>query len=958
MTAELLPTGVRVATLSSAQERLWLIEQSAPGSPMYSVPLFLRWTEPVDVAALRVALDGLVARHDVLRTTYERRGDQVVQVVAGQHPMPVEVVDDPLSPHEVRQDAVRRCRIGFDLARTPPARCVVWRATGAVLLLIHHIAVDGWSLVPLFEDLAELYRTGRAAAPVDELRYVDYAQWDRQVSADPVVREELRRRADALVAAPGPARLGGARPVAATPEGARPGGQAGFDLDAELVAAAERVAKQTRSTPFVVFLAAYLETLRRWADRTEFVIGTSTVNRPHPALERMAGFFVNTVPMILRCPDGGTFRDLVAANRTEAFASLRHQRLPFDQLVAEVAARGTSRRGLADIVFAYQNFPAPGIDEPLWTTELLPTGTAKADLLLIVEMTTDGARGTNCARGTLEFATDRYPEQLGPRFVADYLAVLDAVLADPDRPLADVRVPNGPLAAPRPPAEPVLAGRGAPPPADVRRTAANLFRTALSTVDGLAVGRIGDDDNFFALGGNSLLAIAMLGDARVAPREFLADPTVTGLARLLTREPAPAAVAEPPADRPLTSAQERMWLQDRMPHLRAAYLVPSIVEFGPGVDTGRLAAAVDRVLAHHPALRSRFRLDRAAKRVVRAEGSAARTTVTDVTGWPRDKLADHVTTGSWTPFALADEAPARAELLVDDDRCVLVFCAHHLVLDGASRQVVFDQIGAAYRGDPLAAADAPAPPPPPADAAELITALAGAPTDIALPHDRPRGARQSIEAGSVRRRLGPARTAQLRKAAADAGCSLFLATTALVAGTLARHTAQRDFVFVFPWSQRPGAATDVVGMFVNTVPIRVDLTGARTWRDALERAAAAGAIGYRGADVPFDEVAAALHPARDLGRPPVTPVYVDATDTTPRPPDLGAAARLWPLPALKAKYEMEFTAVDSGDGLEFDLAYLTGLFDAATAGAVADTLLACATALADDPRSPLAEETR
>ncbi|MEU5261586.1 condensation domain-containing protein [Amycolatopsis sp. NPDC021455] len=949
MTAELVPTGVPVAALSSAQERLWLIEQSAPGSPLYSVPLFLRWTEPLDVAALRVALDGLVARHDVLRTTYERRGDRVVQVVAEQHAMPVEVVDDPLSPEEVRQDAVRRCRIGFDLARTPPARCVVWPATGTVLLLIHHIAVDGWSLVPLFEDLAQLYRTGRATAPADELRYVDYAQWDRQVSADPVVCEELRRRADALAAAPGPARLGGARPVAATPEGARPGRQVVFDLDAELVAAAERVAKQTRGTPFVVFLAAYLETLRRWAERTEFVIGTFTVNRPHPALERMAGFFVNTVPMILRCPDGGTFRDLVAANRAEAFASLRHQRLPFDRLVAEVAARDAGRRGLADIAFAHQNFPAPNIDEPLWTSELLPTGTAKADLLLIVETTATGARGT------LEFATDRYPEELGPRFVADYLAVLDAVLADPDRPLADVRVPNGPLVTPRPSAEPVPADRGAPPPADVRRTAANLFRTALSTVDGLAVGRIGDDDNFFALGGNSLLAITMLGNAQVAPSEFLADPTVTGLARLLAREPAPA--AEPTTDRPLTSAQERMWLQDRMPHLRAAYLVPSIVEFGPGVDAGRLAAAVDRVLAHHPALRSRFRLDRAAKRVVRAEGSPARATVTDITGWPDDKLADHVTTVCWTPFALADQAPARAELLVADDRCVLVFCAHHLVLDGASRQVVFDQIGAAYRGDPLPAADAPAPPPPPAGAAELITALAGAPTDIALPHDRSRGARQSIEADSVRRRLGPARTALLHKAAADAGCSLFLATAALVAGTLARHTAQRDFVFVFPWSQRPGTATDVVGMFVNTVPIRVDLTGARTWRDALERAAAAGALGYRSADVPFDEVAAALHPARDLGRPPVTPVYVDATDTTPRPPDLGVAARLWPLPALKAKYEMEFAAVDSGDGLEFDLTYLTGLFDAATAGAVADTLLACATALADDPRSPLAEET-
>jgi non-ribosomal peptide synthetase component F len=145
-------------------------------------------------------------------------------------------------------------------------------------------------------------------------------------------------------------------------------------------------------------------------------------------------------------------------------------------------------------------------------------------------------------------------------------------------------------------------------------------------------------------------------------------------------------------------------------------------------------------------------------------------------------------------------------------------------------------------------------------------------------------------------------------------------------------------------------------MFVNTVPIRADLGGELTWRAALERVAAASTVSYRHADVPFAVVAAAVHPGRDLSRPPVTPVYVDAADGSPRPPNLGVPARLLPPRPLKSKHELEFLASGAGDELEFELTYLTDLFDAATAEAVADTLLGAAAALADNPQSLLDKE--
>jgi non-ribosomal peptide synthetase component F len=970
-------TDATVAPLSFAQERLWLIDQAAPGSPTYNIPLLMRWSGPLDLPALRTALDELVRRHDVLRTTYEMRGERVVQVVGERHEVAVDVVDG-LPWAEVRTDALQRSRMRFDLAADLPMRCVVWRGGpdgDAILLVFHHIAADGWSLAPFFEELAEVYRAtvaGRATelAPVGS-RYVDYAVWDRRLLEDPTVRERLARRAEVLVEVPVPLRLGGARPITVAMEGTRPGTQVLLPVSEDVVSAAGDLARQTRTTPSVVFLAAYVDALRRWAGREEFLVGTVTVNRPHSALERMVGFFVNTVPLRCRCDDSWTFRDLLTATRPEAFAALTLQRLPLGQLTAAVAARNPrGHQALVDATFAYQNFPTAQVTAAPWSPyELLPTGAAKSDVLLMVDTAVDQS-----VRCTFELATDRYPEELCARFAADYLAILTAAVAEPDRLLDSLSIPHGPTVAPvleTGHARRVRGDRAAP---EFERRAIELFCDALSTVDGLMVGELRAEDSLFGLGGHSLLAVTMLARAgtrygvAIAPRDFLADPTVAGLARLLSGAGRTAAERRPDAasadgDFPAGSAQRRMWLLDRMPHLRSSYLVASVIEFAGVIDVDRLAGATDTVLARHPALRSRFRLDRATRQLVyRTDGEPARTATTDSSLWRSDTLAERVSVLCQTPFDLATDAPARAEILAREDGCLLVLCAHHLVLDGASLQLLFDQIAVAYRGDRLPDAVHPAHVPRMGDdresASALAAVLADAPTDIALPYDRPRCRVQPTAAATVSGRLNADRTARLRRVAAEAGCSLFLTTVTLAAAALSRHGGQRDFLFAFPWSDRSDpVAADAVGMFVNSVPIRADLRGDPTWQEALDRVVAASKVSYRYADAPFDDVAAALHPDRDLSRPPVTPVWVATFDQPLRPPDLGVPACLRPQPA-DAKFELEFSAAGIDGELEFTVSYLTDLFDPATAEAVLDTLLTSATELTDDPMSLIEKENR
>lgn len=503
--------------------------------------------------------------------------------------------------------------------------------------------------------------------------------------------------------------------------------------------------------------------------------------------------------------------------------------------------------------------------------------------------------------------------------------------------------------------------------------AAELFVGALGDA-GREPAELGPDANFFILGGHSLLAVKMLSASPVpvALRDFLADPTVAGFGRLLGavhKQETTTDLVE--ADRfPATSVQQRFWFIDRVSALRAAYLAPTVVEFTGPVDLAALGAALEQVLGRHPALRCRFELDLKLRRIFyRTDGDAPEVRVTDASGWGSEELADHLARVCWMPFDLGKDAPSRAEIIPAGERTLLVLTAHHIVTDGWSQQVLLDQLIEVYRaatGHPPAVLPDPVHParlavPPAADeqVAEVIESLAGAPTDVDLPHDRERPDIQPTT-GRVRTTvLSADLTAGLRAVASGLGCTTFMTAATLLAVSLARRSEQRDFLFAFPWAGREAAgSTAAVGMFVNTLVLRVDLRDEPTWRELLVRVRDQSMSCYRNADVPFDAVAAALHPSRDLSRPPLTPVYVSALPAPPAPPELGPAitSRYLPLEPLHIKYELELTATDLVEETELTLSYAVDLFDADTATGLLASVVAAATDLAIDPDAPALKE--
>ncbi|HWM07045.1 MAG TPA: amino acid adenylation domain-containing protein [Actinophytocola sp.] len=428
------------APLSYAQERLWFIDAATGGGLTYNVPLLLHWTEPIDLPALEIALATVVERHEVLRTTYALHDTGPVQVVHPPGPVPIEVLDAPGDRAAVHEAALRRGRDPFDLAAAPPIRCVVWRGGpdgDALLLNVHHIAIDGWSTGPLFAELAQAYadaRAGRQPEPAPmSLRYRDFAARDRAASAEPAAAKHLHRRVDELVELDGDLALAGRRP--ARRDGDQPGHEHRFTVPTPVWARVLEFATEIRATPFVVLLTAFQAVLTRWTERSEFVLGMISANRTDPEFEKVVGFFVNTVPLRCRVPAGATFRELCAGVRRESFAALTHQRLPYEKVIAQARERGVD--DLVTVAFAVQNMPAPDYPvPPPWTTPLvLPNGTAKYEVMLT--FTEGGA-------GFVELAVDRYEPAVAQRLAENVTVLLAAALAGPDRPLAALPVtPRG-----------------------------------------------------------------------------------------------------------------------------------------------------------------------------------------------------------------------------------------------------------------------------------------------------------------------------------------------------------------------------------------------------------------------------------------------------------------------------------------------------------------------------------
>ncbi|HWN42365.1 MAG TPA: amino acid adenylation domain-containing protein [Thermoanaerobaculia bacterium] len=429
---------------SFAQERLWFLDRFGTDRAAYNIPAAVRLEGRLDVPALAACLTEIVRRHESLRTTFVvTGGSKVLQVIAppADADLPLPVVDlGGLPEAEVVRLAREEARRVFDLQRGPVLRAMLARLGEreyTLLLSVHHIVADGWSIGVLVRELSALYSAfvqGRPS-PLPDLpvQYADFAAWQRAWLQGEVLETQLGWWRERLAGAPAVIELPADRPRPAV-QSAR-GGRLGYALPAELSRGLQALVRSEGATLFMALLAGFQALLARTTGSEDLPVGTPIANRNRAEVEDLIGFFVNTLVMRGDLSGDPSFRELLARSREAALGAYAHQDMPFEKLVEELRPeRDLSHSPLFQAMVILQNAPAETLELPDLTVVPVGTdsGTTKFDLRLALMQTPDGLAGS------LVYNRDLFDVSTVERLGGYLENLLTAAVARPELPLSEL----------------------------------------------------------------------------------------------------------------------------------------------------------------------------------------------------------------------------------------------------------------------------------------------------------------------------------------------------------------------------------------------------------------------------------------------------------------------------------------------------------------------------------------
>jgi amino acid adenylation domain-containing protein len=439
--------------LSFAQRRLWFLDRLEGPSATYTIPMALRLKGALDSAALETALGDLIARHESLRTIFPDTLGVPRQLILEASAAPPRVEITCVSEQALPEALAGAARQGFDLANEPPLRAHLF-ALGqnehVLLLLLHHIAGDGWSMAPLTRDLAAAYaarcRGQSPALPALPVQYADYTLWQHQVlgredDPDSAIARQLAFWTSRLKDLPDQIELPSDRPRPAVSSYC--GGNVPLHISAELHRGLLALAREGQASLFMLLQAALAALLTRLGAGTDIPIGSPIAGRTDSALDDLVGIFVNT--LVLRTDTSGnpSLRDLIGRVRATNLAAYAHQDLPFERLVEVLnPARSLSRHPLFQVMLVLQNNAPASLGLPGLSTAFEPvtTASAKFDLSfsLVERRASDGSPAG--IDGVIEYATDLFERASVEAMASRLLRLLEAAVAAPERAIGSLDI--------------------------------------------------------------------------------------------------------------------------------------------------------------------------------------------------------------------------------------------------------------------------------------------------------------------------------------------------------------------------------------------------------------------------------------------------------------------------------------------------------------------------------------
>ncbi|MFE9582023.1 non-ribosomal peptide synthase/polyketide synthase [Nocardia sp. NPDC006044] len=439
--------------LSSAQQRMWFLNQFDTSAAVYNIPAAIRLSGDLDVDALQQAVADLVARHEIMRTVYPETMAGPTQRILAPHEVSVDLAPAQIGEERVAHEVQRIVSAGFDVTMEVPFRARLFQLAASEYVLVfvaHHISADGWSMGPLTRDLMLAYaaRSGGEApswAPLP-IQYADYALWQRSVLGsddDPesLAGAQLAYWTTELAGLPDELNLPADRPRPAAQSFA--GGKTDFVIDADVHAALVGLAKQHNATLFMVVHTALAVFLARMSGTEDVAIGTPIAGRGEAELDDLIGMFVNTLVLRTRVAADLGFTHLLAANRETDLRAFANADTPFERLVEVLdPERSAGRHPLFQVALSFENLAATSFELPgLSFAALDPAAdTAKFDLLLTMreQRTEAGAEAGLAAEFT--YARDLFDEQTVSEFGRRFRGILAAVAQDPDTAVGDLEI--------------------------------------------------------------------------------------------------------------------------------------------------------------------------------------------------------------------------------------------------------------------------------------------------------------------------------------------------------------------------------------------------------------------------------------------------------------------------------------------------------------------------------------
>ncbi|MGQ0626440.1 MAG: amino acid adenylation domain-containing protein [Sporichthyaceae bacterium] len=907
-----------------------------------------------DPSRLRTALDAVIARHDALRAAFLRTGlGRWVSPVASAAQVPWSEHDlsgaaDPEAAVGVLAAAEAGALAQADLARPPLLRALLLRFGPdhqRLILTQHHLLTDGWSAPILVADLAQLYAGCAELAPAPSFGAFLRHLRDQDVpGARAAWRSALTGAVPTLIAA-------GAGPAEQVP--LRVESESG-DIDVPALAAAAGL------TPAVLVATAWAVVLARMSGRGDVVFGLTVSGRPSdlPDADHTVGLFINTVPARVRFADGDTLARAAQRRQQESAALLDQEFLSLPEITA-----AAGHRELFDTLLVVENYPdgpggapGPGLNLSV-LTEDDPT---HYPLTLAVD-----------PGPALSLTLEYRGEVVDAEQAREILTELAELLRHPQEPLAGV--PVAPALTDLPP----RASSSAAAPPRANGELALLIAALMAEV--LELPALAPGEDFFACGGHSLLAarlanrIRALTRAPLALRDVFTHRTSAALARAITcgatgtgESPRAQLRAAPPREsRPLSASERRLWFLHTHDEINpAAYHIPIPLRLRGPLDVEALHGAFADLIQRHETLRSCVEV---------VDGEPTSRIQTDyavplLREEPVSEIELPARLGELAaaPFDLGRQGALRAHLLpIAAAEHVLLLVLHHIAADEASDSPFFADLATAYAA--RARGQAPVFEPLPltygdyaqwqrsllgdhADPASVAArqlahwreVLDGAPPELALPADRARTAPFDGRGATVTRSLPAKSGLALRTLAREVGATEFMVTLAVVNALLTRLGAGTDIVVGTPVAGRDDdRLAGLVGLFVNSVPLRMDTGGDPSLRTLTERARDVTLDALAHADLPFEDLVAGLNPPRVTGRHPVFSVMV-AHQQVDR--------AYWELASLEisdvdvagatAKFDLGIEVATRPDGgLEIALEYALDRFTASTAERLADRLV-------------------